>query len=525
VNDTSKSEGFQLVGQSARKTDEESFVNAEKAARFHAQLLNTIEQAVIGTDLNGVITYWNRFARTLYGWSAEEAAGHSIFELITPGFEIRQARQIWSLLRQGKSWKGEFTVQRKDRTTFPAQITVAPLYDDERRLTGFVGLSDEIMRRKQAVRALRESEDKYRTLVEQASDGIHTYDFQGNFIDTNSKLCEMLGYTREELLKLNVKDLIPAEDMTLNPIRFDELTTGKTLIRERRLLRKDGSIMPVEISGRMVQDGVLQAIIRDITERKKTLEELQRSRDEFEFRVIERTRELEESNKARIEALHQLVTVQEDERQRIARDLHDQLGQQLTALRLKLKILKRLSECHEELSVQVGEVQEVARQLDWDVDFLAWQMRPTALDDLGIVAALDYYVRQWSRNFRISAEFDAARFGMTEVAPEVGASLYRIAQEGLNNIYKHARATKVNIFLEVVDDFAVLIIEDNGVGFEKDGRNLAGDRFKGMGLIGMHERAALVNGTVEVESAAGAGTTVYARFPVLSEEKKKNEQD
>jgi PAS domain S-box-containing protein len=783
--------------------------------------------------------------------------------------------------------------------------------------------------------ATRESEDKYRMLIEQASDGIHTYDFQGNFIETNSKLCEMLGYTREELLRLNVKDLIPAEDLTLDPIRFDELTTGKTLIRERRLLRKDGSIVPVEISGKMVQDGVLQALIRDITERKKTeeklkqseewlrnileasrdgilveenekivyvnksyiqlfgfdtpeeligqhisivisaedagrvmdfgrnrfegkqpptkyefkgrrkdgtsveveasvstsntanhkyittmirdvtvrkrldllmdaqkqslemvvkgaplsdvliyltkvveyqsegqtaasillldeqghlhngaspslsgnylqaieglkadvnlgtcsaaaasaeivitpdiaadpkwqaiahltleqgfksawampitardgrvlgtfgsyfrecrkptnterqvveilgrtaalaiegkqleevlrgnenqlrlitdtipllisyvdkehryrfvnrtysewfgksrgniigrhisdvlgtaayrtilpeiekvlsgeevvferlipyeggerfthviyipksdsstggvtgfyafaqditerkktQEELQRSRDELEFRVLKRTIELEESNKARVKVLHQLVTIQEDERQRIARDLHDQLGQQLTALRLKLKILKRLAEGHEELSGQVDEVKEITRQLDSDVDFLAWQLRPTALDDLGIVAALDYYVRQWSKNFKISTEFDANRFGKTEVAPEVGANIYRIAQEGLNNIYKHARATKVNIFLEVVDDFVVLIIEDNGSGFEKDGRNLVWNRSKGMGLIGMHERAALVGGTIEIESAEGLGTTVYARFPVLSDER------
>lgn len=519
MNDFSKSEDSKPLRQSARKIAEGSFTKAEKASCFHAQLLNTIEQSVIATDLNGIVTYWNQFARTLFGWSAEEALGRSVTDLMIPNSEFYRAKEIWSLFRQGKSWRGEFTVQRKDRTAFPAKINIAPIYE-KRKLTGIVGLFKEIKERSREEKVLRESENKYRTLVEQASDGIHTYDLQGNFIDTNSKLCEMLGYTREELLGLNVNDLIPAEDVTLNPIRFDELTNGKTLLRERRLLRKDGTLLPVEISGKMVQDGVLQAIIRDITERKKTQEELQRSRDELEFRILERTRELEESNKARVEVLHQLVTVQEDERQRIARDLHDQLGQQLTALRLKLKILKQSSEGHQEISGQVEEIQNFMRQLDSDVDFLAWQMRPTALDDLGIVAALDYYVRQWSKNFKISAEFDADRFGTTEVAPEVGANIYRIAQEGLNNIYKHARATKVNIFLEMVDDFAVLIIEDNGIGFKKHRRNLAGDRFKGMGLIGMHERAALVGGTVEIESAAGAGTTVFARFPVLSDERK-----
>ncbi|MCA1567964.1 MAG: PAS domain S-box protein [Acidobacteria bacterium] len=124
-----------------------------------------------------------------------------------------------------------------------------------------------------AVERLRETESKYKLLVEQASDGIHTYDFDGNFIDVNPKLCEMLGYTREELLRLNVKDLIPAEDLAVAPVRFGELRAGKTLLKERRLRRKNGTLLPVEISGRMLTDGVLQAIIRDITERKQVEEE------------------------------------------------------------------------------------------------------------------------------------------------------------------------------------------------------------------------------------------------------------
>ncbi len=119
---------------------------------------------------------------------------------------------------------------------------------------------------------LRETESKYKLLVEQASDGIHTYDFDGNFIDANPKLCEMLGYTREELLRLNVTDLMPAGDLAANPVRFDELRAGNTLLKERRLRRKDGTLLPVEISGRMLTDGVLQGIIRDITVRKRAEE-------------------------------------------------------------------------------------------------------------------------------------------------------------------------------------------------------------------------------------------------------------
>lgn len=127
----------------------------------------------------------------------------------------------------------------------------------------------------------RQSESRYRALMEQASDGIHTYDLQGNFIEVNSKLCEMLGYTRAELLRLNVADLVPAAELVKNPIRYAELRAGKTLLTERQLCCKDGTLLPVEISGRMIEDGLLQAIVRDCTHRKQVEEALCESEGRF----------------------------------------------------------------------------------------------------------------------------------------------------------------------------------------------------------------------------------------------------
>ena len=127
-------------------------------------------------------------------------------------------------------------------------------------------------------------------MMEQASDGIHTYDFEGNFIDVNSKLCEMLGYTREEMLRLNVRDLLPAEDVLAAPIRFKELRAGETLMAERSLRRKDGVLLQAEISGKMLEDDTLQAIIRDITERKRAEEALLES-NEFNKQIIRSARE------------------------------------------------------------------------------------------------------------------------------------------------------------------------------------------------------------------------------------------
>ena len=812
MNNSSKIENLNAQKQEELKKTEYNVVKpAKRVSTLQAQLLNTIEQSVIATDLEGIVIYWNRFAEQLYGWSDEEAIGRNIPELTTPKPNIQQADEIMTQLRQGKSWTGEFIVQRKDGTTFPAQITNSPIYDNKQRLIGIVGLSNDITERQRREQALLVSENKYRTLIEQASEGIHTYDTQGNFIDTNSKLCEMLGYTAEELLELNVKDLVLPEDVVVNPIRFDALSAGKTVLNERRLRRKDGTLIQVEISGKMIQDGVLQAIIRDITdrkrmttlieaqkqslemvvngaplpevliyltqvveqqtegqtvasillldeqgylhngaspnlsedylraidnlkadanlgtcaaaaatrsiiitpdistdpkwqglahlpleqgfkaawtmpivardghvlgtfgtyfreqreptaierqvveilgrtaalaiegrqmeevlrnnenqlrlitdaipllvsyvdreqryrfvnrtytewfghpreevigkhlsevlgqaayrtllpevekvlsgeevfferlvpyksgqryihvnyvpefapfnaqvmgfhafvqditERKQAEELLRRSQEELEVRVKERTIELEKANEERVRILHQLVTAQEDERKRITHELHDQLGQQMTVLRLKLDILKKMCDNNEELCKQVAETRNVARQIDLDVDFLAWKMRPTVLDDIGIVAALDQYIRQWSAHFNTTAEFDTNRFSKTRLKSEVETNFYRITQEALNNIYKHAKASKVNISLEPRDGSVVLIIEDNGIGFEPDKQNSVE---KGMGLVGMRERAALIGGKLEIESTKGVGTTIFVSVPISKGGREKNE--
>ena len=502
----------------ARKT-------VEDAIRFQAHLLDAVEQSVIATNLDGIVIYWNRFAQKLYGWTAQEALGRQIVELTTPEVMTEQALEIMSHLRRGESWTGEFNVQRRDGTMFPVQIINSPIIDERGKLVGIVGVSIDITESRRAEQALRESENNYRLLMEQASDGIHTYDMQGNFIEVNSKLCEMLGYTSEELLRLNVRDLMPAEDLAADPIRFDELRAGKTLLKERRLRRKDGALLTVEISGRLIRDEVLQAIIRDISERKWAEEALMRLNEQLEQRVAERTVELMGMNDSlqaeiverrraeheRASILRRLVMAQEEERRRIARDLHDQFGQQLTVLLLKLGMLKEDCGGQQELREQVEHLAEVAGRLDADVDFLVWQLRPTALDDLGLQDALTNFAQNWSKHFGVHVEVLTHGLRKEASTSEIDTTLYRIAQEALNNAAKHARAASVTILLEGRADAISLIIEDDGVGF--DAEHVSGASGKGLGLVGIRERAALVGGTAEVESQPGEGTRVIVRIP------------
>jgi signal transduction histidine kinase len=216
-----------------------------------------------------------------------------------------------------------------------------------------------------------------------------------------------------------------------------------------------------------------------------------------------------EAERARTELLARLVFAQEDERRRIAREMHDQFGEQLTALSLKIGALKQACAGHRDLHDQVAALESIAQQLDRDVDHLVWELRPTALDDLGLRAALANYVKDWSNRVSIRAGLHTSGLLDERLPSEAETTLYRIAQEALNNVAKHARAQNVDVILERRQDHVLLIVEDDGVGF--DPASMASTSH-GFGLLGMQERAALVGGTLEIESAAGKGTTILVRM-------------
>jgi signal transduction histidine kinase len=211
--------------------------------------------------------------------------------------------------------------------------------------------------------------------------------------------------------------------------------------------------------------------------------------------------------------LTRLVLAQEDERRRIARELHDQLGQQLTALRLALETLKTQSAERTELRVQVETLEQLALQLDQDVAFRVWELRPTAVESVGLQAALTTYVRNWSKHFGIRVQLHTGRSTDERLTSEVETVMYRLAQEALNNVAKHARAAHVDVVLERNSEYLSLIIEDNGVGFDASNAETAG---QGLGLIGMRERAALVGADLQIESTRGRGTTVIVRAPAIA---------
>ena len=255
-------------------------------------------------------------------------------------------------------------------------------------------------------------------------------------------------------------------------------------------------------------------------------QQLRQARDELEDRVRERTarlralndvlegqiREREAAEQRAHALLREVVTAQEKERSRIARDLHDELGQQMTSLRLHLTEMGRNLSNIEKTRSELGSLEQEADRIDDHISFLAWQIRPSNLEEVGLVDALTRYINEWSRNFNVAAEFIATPPAPPSLLPEIEINLYRIAQEALNNVAKYSKATGVAVLLSVNSREVNIIVEDNGVGFEPESAASV-ESHGGLGLRGMRERAELLGGSFEIESSPGGGAKLYTRIP------------
>jgi two-component system, chemotaxis family, CheB/CheR fusion protein len=222
--------------------------------------------------------------------------------------------------------------------------------------------------------------------------------------------------------------------------------------------------------------------------------------------------------RARTELQKRLVQAQEQERGRISRELHDGVGQQLTALMLGLKQLEDSTDpsddAHANLTRRLRALRSTAQQIGREIHELALALRPTALDDLGLLGALNNHLENWVTTTGISLDFHAVGLDEARLANHVETTVYRVAQEALNNVAKHASATSISITLERRNDELLAVIEDDGVGFEEAALDMAGGGR--LGLAGMRERAALVGGTLTVDSSLGKGTTLILRIPIAN---------
>jgi PAS domain S-box-containing protein len=329
----------------------------------------------------------------------------------------------------------------------------------------------------------------------------------------------MFGFTRDEAVGQPAAIIFTPEDRAAG-IPEKEMATARSegrALDERWHLRKNGTRFYCSgVTTRLGDGGIgFAKIARDLTASAQAKADLERARVELERRVEIRTAELARevsghaaANIRGMDLLRRLVSSQEDERRRISHELHDDIGQQLTGLRLALEREQELSsECN--LSTALDMTSSISRA----IDFIAWQLRPAVLDELGLAAAMPRFVSTWSAHVGIRADCRVEQYGAGMLTPEAEVTFYRILQEALHNIAKHARAKRVDVVLTVGDGHVVLIVEDDGVGFDAAKASKSGD---GLGLTGMRERAALIKATLQVESEPGRGTSIFLRCPIAA---------
>ncbi len=590
-------------------------------------IMNSALDAIICINESGKITLWNPQAEKIFGWKEQQALGKRLSETTIPQqYRKRHEEGLKHYLQTGEGLVLnkliEITALNRKGKEFPVELTVIPIKQNGTEF--FCAFLRDITERKKAEDELRISELRYRSLIEHASDPIMITDQTGNFIDVISTLCNMFGYNNKELLKLNVRALIYTVQLKTEPMNFDRLVKGEHVFSQRRMMHKNGTIILVEANVKMIPDGRMLAIARDITERKKAEDALRLSeqkykllfnknplpmlmfskpdmrfidvndaavsqygysREEFlsmtakEIRPIEdiglykkKLKEsvdginyfgvlrhkkkngtvfkadiighniiydnkpvwlilvnditekilTEENLKLSHEKLRQLSShlenVREEERTNISREIHDELGQQLTGLKMEASWLnKKIAPddkiAHTKIKGMISLIDETVKT----VRRISSELRPRMLDELGLTDALDWQSKEFEKRIGFRCMFNS-KVGEMKINRNLSTGIFRVYQETLTNVVRHAQATEIKASLEHSNGNLILKVHDNGKGF-----NEAEIKNKNtLGLVGMRERATIFGGTLKIESIKGKGTTIFLQVPLKATQKKAN---
>jgi len=489
----------------------------DEVGAWLAAVLDSSDDAIVTKTLDGVIRSWNRGAERIFGYTAQEAIGQPIF-LIIPEDRVAEEEDLLARLRRGEPIDHFQTVRRaKNGRLIPILMSVSPVRDDRGTIIGASKVARDITPRVQR----DELRAHLAAIVQSSDDAIVAKTLDGVITSWNQGAERLFGYTAAEAIGQSIFLIIPPdrnaeEHDVLARLRRGERIDHFETVRQT----KDGRRIPISLTVSPIRDerGTIigaSKVARDISERVRLREVLQRAHDELELLVQQRTAQLREEmdrrervEHERVELLTRLVAAQEDERRHLARELHDQLGQQLTALRLTLETLTAESVERQDLRAQIETLQELAKQLDDDLAFRVRGLRSTVLETDGLASALREYVGRWAKHFGVPVDLYVSASALDCLPAEIETTMYRVVQEALNNVVKHARADHVDIAFERSGDRVSLIIEDNGVGFDA---SAVQPGVRGFGLTGMRERAALVGADLEIESATGRGTTIYFR--------------
>ncbi len=484
---------------------------AESEARYRA-IADLVPYGGWLADRLGAYTFASNSFLQLTGMTLAECQGDGWTKTLRPETRDQVLADWRACVRDGCTWDYEYEIQCADGTYRTVWSRGIPLRDDTGQVTGWGGLNIDITNRKQADESLRAAEERFRvalgdspvTVFQQDSDLRYTWVYHPMRLRPD----EMIG-KRDD-------DINPPEiSARLNEIKRSVLTTGA---RRREQVRWGADEFSgwVDLAVEPFYDGAgkIAGIIgtaADISELKREQAALASVNVQLDRAVAERTAELVEAN-MRLRGLTQtVVSVQEEERRRVSRELHDEAGQALTALKMNLEVMRDdmpadLPQIKAQLAEMVGIITNTLEQ----IRVLAQDLRPPALDAANISTVLEGLCRDFARRGRFEVYYRGA--SPSDTSEVVNVTLYRFVQEALTNVVRHAHATEATVQLDWDAEELTLSVRDNGGGFDLASKSPTLNPH-GLGLIGMQERLKTVGGWLEIHSGADRGTQLVAHIP------------
>jgi len=358
------------------------------------------------------------------------------------------------------------------------------------------GIMLDITKRKQAEAELRTKSEILEKIFDHLPVMVTFRDSDGHMKLVNREWERTFGWSLTELLQRNgdiLTEVYPDPDSRRRARDFIAAASAEWV--DFKAKARDGRLLDTTWAVARLSDGASVSIGQDITDRKRAEEE-------------------------RRQLLQRLMTVHEDERRHLSRELHDNIGQYLSALLLGLESIARVPQLPHAAVTELSYLKETTKQFELDLHSVALELRPTTLDDLGLEAALSTLAREWAKRHdqRIRVEFNSSGFKTPNerLSFDIGVAIYRVVQEALTNASRHSNAEVVSVILEGDNDQVRIIVEDDGVGFDVENFMSSPVENRRLGLMGMQERIQLVGGKFKLES--GSGTTIVVTIP-LSETK------
>ncbi len=489
-------------------------LRATESAAYLAAIVESADDAIISKTLDGIVTSWNASAQRMFGYTAHEMIGQPILRLIPPD-RRNEENLILARLRAGERIEHFETVRvRKNGQPLEVSLTISPVRDSAGTIIGASKIAHDITEQRRLGRQVRWQA----SLLERAHDAIFMWELDGSILYWNHGAELLYGYSKEQAVGQISHQLLKTERPVSPEVFTGALRRNGEWIGDIQHTTRDGRRLIVESRHQLLieadgQEYVLETC-RDITERLELADALRRSHDDLEQRVQERTRDLATANRSLRQLSRQVLQAQETERRRIARELHDEIGQALTGVKMMLEMAERQAGTNEantgDPSSPLPELRNAIDDALTRVRELSLDLRPGMLDSLGLLPALLWRFETYTRQTGIQVEFH--HIGLDQrFAPDVETAAYRIVQEALTNVARYAAVPVVKVHVNGSNEAVRLYVIDEGLGFDAEKAMASG---LSTGLASMRERATLVGGVFLVSSTPGAGTTIEVELPL-----------